>query len=198
MTRILAFSDLHASRRRTEALIAAGAEADLILGAGDFCNMRQGLAEALAPFAPLAEKLIAVPGNAESAEELRDAAPPGTTVLHGEATRRAGLTIFGLGYAVPITPFGAWSCDLSEKDAETLLAGVETADILLLHSPPHGVGDRTSQGQSVGSTALRAAIERVQPRLAFCGHVHDSWGVSGPIGATMVHNLGPAPTWFEL
>ena len=45
--RILAFSDLHHSRRRAEALVTASAEADLVIGAGDFCNMRQDLAGAM-------------------------------------------------------------------------------------------------------------------------------------------------------
>ncbi|MEO0999941.1 MAG: metallophosphoesterase family protein, partial [Pseudomonadota bacterium] len=131
MTRILAFSDLHAARRATAAILEEGAGADLILGAGDFCNMREGLAEAMAPFAPLAERLVAVPGNAETDAELATAAPPGTTVLHGTAVERAGLRIFGFGYAVPVTPFGDWSCDLSEAEAEAMLAPCAGADILL-------------------------------------------------------------------
>ncbi len=70
--------------------------------------------------------------------------------------------------------------------------------MVVTHSPPKGVADRTSAGRSVGSTAIRAALERIRPRLAVCGHIHDSQGVSGLIGATRVHNLGPVPNWFEL
>jgi Icc-related predicted phosphoesterase len=70
--------------------------------------------------------------------------------------------------------------------------------VLILHSPPRGVADRTSQGASVGSTAIRAAIEAKRPRLAVCGHIHDSWGVRGKIGPTEVVNLGPAPNWFDI
>ena len=79
-----------------------------------------------------------------------------------------------------------------------MLAKCEAADILVLHSPPKGVVDVTSGGQSVGSTAIHDAIERIQPRLAFCGHIHDSWGQTGRIGATQVVNLGPRPNWFDL
>ena len=195
--RILAFSDLHHARARAEALVAASAEADLVIGAGDFCNHRQGLAEAMNLLGGIAAPMVVVPGNAESAAELRDAAHQGTRVLHGEGMEFEGLRIFGLGYGVPETPFGDWSCDLGEAQAEALLAPCEAADILVLHSPPRGVADLTSGGQSVGSTAIRAAIERVQPQLALCGHIHDSWGVAGLIGATKVVNLGPTPNWFE-
>jgi Icc-related predicted phosphoesterase len=196
--KILAFSDLHHSRSKAEALVAASADADLVIGAGDFCNMRHGLAGAMTLLAGIAAPFVVVPGNAESAEELRDAAHAGTTVLHGEATQVAGLTLFGLGYGVPVTPFGAWSCDLSEAEAAGMLDTCDAADILILHSPPKGVADRTSGGHSVGSTAIRAAIERIQPALALCGHIHDSWGQEGLIGRTRVVNLGPRPNWFEV
>jgi Icc-related predicted phosphoesterase len=56
----------------------------------------------------------------------------------------------------------------------------------------------TSAGQSVGSTAIRAAIERIRPRLALCGHIHDSWGKEGRVGASRVVNLGPRVSWFEV
>jgi Icc-related predicted phosphoesterase len=197
MTRILAFSDMHLSRRCAAAIRAAAPEADLVIGAGDFCTQRRGLADAMAELAPVLAKAVLVPGNAESADELRAAAGP-ATVLHGQAAERAGLALFGLGYAVPRTPFGEWSCDLDEAEAAALLDVLEHADILISHSPPKGVADRTSAGASIGSTAVRAAIERVQPRLVLCGHIHDSWGASGLIGASPVHNLGPKPHWFEL
>ena len=196
--RILAFSDLHHARSRARDLVAASEGADLVIGAGDFCNMRQDLGGALDLLRDIAAPMIVVPGNAESAEELRAAALPGMRVLHGEAAEHAGLRLYGLGYAVPETPFGGWSCDLSEAEAGRMLAGCAAADILILHSPPKDLADRTSQGLSIGSTAIRDAIARIQPRLALCGHVHDSWGQRGRIGRTEVVNLGPRPNWFEL
>ncbi len=196
MARILAFSDMHRSRPCAEEIVAAAGDADLVIGAGDFAVMREGLEEAMALLEPVAAKAVYVPGNAESAAELR--AATSATVLHGEAAEIAGVRLFGLGYGVPTTPFGAWSCDLSEAEAEALLAEMTEADVLVTHSPPRGVADRTSAGVSVGSAAVRAAIERVQPKLCLCGHIHDSWGQSGTIGRTAVHNLGPRAHWFEV
>lgn len=196
--RILAFSDLHASAARAAALVEASREADLVIGAGDFCNARRGLPEAMALLEGLAAPMLAVPGNAESAGELRAAAGPGVTVLHGEGAEVGGIRVFGLGCGVPVTPFGAWSCDLTEAEAEALLDRCTACDILVTHSPPKGVADVTSTGLSVGSTAIRDAIARLRPALALCGHIHDSWGAEGRIGASRVVNLGPAPTLFEL
>lgn len=196
--KILAFSDLHHSRRRAEVLVEASAEADLVIGAGDFCNMRDGLPEAMNLLSGISAPMVVVPGNAESFEELNDAAHAGTTVLHGSNVDVDGLRLFGLGYGVPPTPFGAWSCDLTEAYAAEMLGRCEAADILILHSPPKGVADLTSGGISVGSTAIHEAIERIQPDLALCGHIHDSWGKTGRIGATRIVNLGPTPNWFEV
>ena len=196
--KILAFSDLHLARARSADIVTASAAADLVIGAGDFCNHRQGLDEAMELLSGITAPMVVVPGNAESAEELTAAALPNMTVLHGTGTDINGLTLFGLGYGVPTTPFGAWSCDLTEDQATDLLAPCTTADILILHSPPKGVADETSMGVSVGSTAIRDAIARIQPQLAVCGHIHDSWGKTGRIGRTKVVNLGPRPNFFDI
>jgi Icc-related predicted phosphoesterase len=196
--RILAFSDLHLARARAADLVAASAGADLVIGAGDYCNMREGLTEAMALLSGIAAPMLLVPGNAESAEELTAAAPSTARVLHGTGLETGGLQFFGLGYGVPPTPFGAWSCDLTEAAAGALLDRCTSADVLVLHAPPKGHVDRTSAGQSVGSLAIRQAIDRLQPRLALCGHIHDSWGQRSRIGRTEIANLGPAGAWFDL
>lgn len=196
--RILCFSDLHHSARKAQVLVDASSGADLVIGAGDFCNMRQDLKGAMGLLSDLNAPMIAVPGNAESAAELTKAASPGTIVLHGTGCVAQGLQIYGLGYGVPHTPFGDWSCDLSEEEAAALLVPCQSADILVLHSPPKGIADRTSQGHSVGSVAIYDAVERIQPQIALCGHIHDSWGQRGHIGQCEVINLGPAPVWLEL
>ena len=196
--KILAFSDLHLVAPLAADLVAASAKADLVIGAGDFCNMRQGLPRAMEMLAGIAAPMVVVPGNAESIEELRGCALPSMTVLHGQAALVEGLRIFGLGGGIPETPFGDWSFDLSDEAAARVLAQAEEVDILVTHSPPTGAGDTTSAGLSIGSDSIRAVIERVQPRLALYGHVHDCWGYRGEIGKTHCANLGPTPNWFEV
>ena len=119
--------------------------------------MRSGLEGAFSMLADLKRPCLLVPGNAESAEELEEAAPSGMSLLHGNGATVDGVRFFGLGYAVPMTPFGDWSCDLSEETATEMLDRCEAADVLITHSPPRGVGDRTSAGAHVGSTAIKAA-----------------------------------------
>lgn len=196
--KILAFSDLHQARARAADIVAASREADLVIGAGDFGNMRRGLAEAMEMLAGIEAAFVVVPGNNESLDELKAAAPDGVHVLHGNAVEIDGKRIFGIGGGIPVTPFGSWSWDLTEAEAEALLEDLDGADILVTHSPPKGVADVTSTGLSVGSAAVHAAIERAQPGLVFCGHIHDCWGQEGMIGQSRVINLGPTVNWFDL
>jgi len=196
--KILAFSDLHLARPRAADLVAASRDADLVIGAGDFCNYRQGIDKAMAMLDGIEAPFVTVPGNNESLEELKGAAPEGMIILHGEGVEIGGLKLFGLGYGVPVTPFGEWSCDLSEDAAEEMLGRCEAADILITHSPPKGIGDRIPNGMHLGSTAIAAAIGRIAPSLALCGHIHEGWGQEGTIGTSRVVNLGPTVNWFEL
>ena len=115
MTRILAFSDLHlcAQPDARDIVEALHPEADLVIGAGDFCNARvRDLDEAMELLCdrwPTRRSMF--PGNAESAEELARRDRGDRAARRGQL-RLTGMKIFGIGYAIPVTPFGAWSCDL--------------------------------------------------------------------------------------
>lgn len=195
--KILAFSDLHHNRARADALVVASAEADLVIGAGDFANHRESVPEALNLLAGLKAPFICVPGNNESEAELRAAAHAGWTVLHCESAEMQGLTLFGIGGGIPETPWD-WSFDLSEAAAREVLDAYIGADILISHSPPKGIADQARPGLSLGSEAVYDAVDRLQPKLVLCGHIHESWGREGMIGQSRVVNLGPAANWFEL
>lgn len=195
--RVLAFSDLHLDIAARDAILAAAEEADLIIGAGDFASARRGLGPFVAAFEPIAGKAIFVSGNNETVEELR--AATSVPVLHGEMMSFGGLTIAGLGGAVPPLPPLPWgSFDLTEEEAGRLLSAIEGADILVSHSPPRGVCDRHAQLGPIGSEAVLAAAKRRAPRYLLCGHVHDDWRARGRIGATEVMNLGPSATWIDI
>jgi Icc-related predicted phosphoesterase len=196
--KILAFSDLHGNADAAAIIVHASAEADLVVAAGDFCTCHHGLSEAVTLLRDIPCPILAVPGNHEKVDELTAAAPPNMTVLHGQARAVGNLSFFGIGYGIPVTPFGDWSCDLSEAKATEMLEDCHQVDILISHSPPKGVADVTSRGESVGSTAVRAATERLKPKLLLCGHIHEAWGQTGLIDETSVHNLGPTINWFEV
>ncbi len=197
--RLLAFSDLHRDLGQAAELVAMSAAADVVIGAGDFASVHEGLEETIGALAAIETPTVLVPGNNETEHELRAAAASwkAATVLHGGGATVAGAEFYGLGAGVPVTPWD-WSFDLDEESAGEMLAGCPEGAILVLHSPPQGHCDSNGGGDHFGSEALLQAIEQKRPRLAVCGHIHESWGCESRIGETPVRNLGPKGTWIEL
>ncbi len=198
--RLLLFSDLHRDLRAAASLVERSTSADVAVCAGDLATMHQGLDEIVAVLRAMACPTVLVPGNGETFDELRDACSAWAEahVLHGTGAHIAGQAFFGLGGGVPVTPFGSWSFDFTEDEAEELLADCPSGAVLVSHSPPHGAVDRDSRGESLGSVAVRQTIDATEPRLVVCGHIHACAGQREALGATTVVNAGPEGLLFEL
>ena len=196
--KVLAFSDLHCDLDAARSIVERSADADLVVGAGDFASVHSGLEETVGALTGIETPLVVVPGNNETEQALRTAAAEiGALVLHGEGRYEQG-EMFGLGAGIPTTPWD-WSFDLSEGEAAERLADCpEGLDLLVLHSPPYGHCDVSGAGKHLGSEAILRAIEQKQPRVAVCGHIHESWGSESTIGKTRVLNLGPAGRAIDL
>ncbi len=196
--KLLAFSDLHRDLGQAAELVSMSVEADVVIGAGDFASVHEGLGETIDALGAIETPTVLVPGNNETEEALREAAASwsAATVLHGSGATIGGVEFFGLGAGVPVTPW-EWSFDLDDEAAGAMLAPCPPDAILVLHSPPQGHCDANGSGDHFGSPALLRTIEEKAPRLAVCGHIHESWGCESQIGSTPVRNLGPKGTWIE-
>jgi Icc-related predicted phosphoesterase len=190
--KLLAFSDLHRDLGRAARLAERSVEVDAVIAAGDFASIHQGLEETIDALRPIVTPTVVVPGNNETEEELRAACSgwEAATVLHGESTQVDGTVFFGLGAGIPVTPWD-WSFDLDEEAAGERLSACPEGAVLVVHSPPFGHCDENGAGEHLGSEAILQAIEEKRPRLAVCGHVHESWGAESRVGSTPVYNLGP-------
>lgn len=198
--RILAFSDLHRDLDQAANLVDMAKEADVVVGAGDFASVHEGLEEAIGALSGIEAPSVLVPGNNETRDALAAAVAaswPSARVLHGEATEINGQVFFGLGAGVPVTPW-EWSFDLDEQEATAALESLPDEAVLVVHSPPKGHCDATSGGHHLGSTAILSGIERARPKLAVCGHIHEAWGETSTVGPTEVVNLGPSGRYFEV
>jgi Icc-related predicted phosphoesterase len=199
--KVLAFSDLHRDLDAAADLVARGADADLVIGAGDFGSVHDGVGETIAALAGIETPTLLVPGNNETEDELRSAVATAgweaATVLHGEVAEVGDAAFFGLGAGVPTTPWD-WSFDLTEDEAAAMLGSCPEGAVMIVHSPPVGHCDRSSAGEHLGSAAILAAVERVEPPLVVCGHIHEAWGDRSEIGPSKVANLGPGGAEFEV
>ena len=49
----------------------------------------------------------------------------------------------------------------------------EDIDVLITHTPPYGICDKTKSDEHAGCNKLRATVERKKPRLHVFGHIHE-------------------------
>ena len=197
--KLLVFSDLHRDRDATRSLVERSAEADVLIGAGDFAVMRHGIDDVIEILREVDKPTVLVPGNGESDVELREACAGWASahVLHGNVVTLQGIPFFGIGAGIPVTPFGEWSFDLTEDEADAMLAECPEHGVLISHSPPYGHVDEAG-GRHLGSHAVLETIERVSPRLVVCGHIHGWWGKRSTIGPSLVLNAGPEGQLLDL
>jgi len=198
--KLLLFSDLHCDATAAKRLAANMTDIDVVIGAGDFGSSRHDLEVCIGPLQSIDRPVILVPGNNESLEELQEACVdwPQAHILHGSGVEIDGVTFFGIGGGIPVTPFGAWSYDFTEEQAADLLAACPNDAVLISHSPPQGIVDTSSRGESLGSVAVRDAILRTRPRLVVCGHVHACAGRVAVLDDIPVVNAGPMGLHWEL
>jgi len=191
--KFLCFSDLHCDRDAARRLVSLAADADVVIGAGDFANRHQGIHDTIDILSAIEKPAVLVPGNGETVEELTAAVSSwkSATVLHGNGCRIDGVDFWGVGGGIPVTPFGDWSYDFDETEAKELLAGCPFGAILVVHSPPLETVDHDSSGQIRGSEMIRKTIELKQPKLVVCGHIHSDWEKQVTLGPTRILNAGP-------
>ena len=198
--KFLCFSDLHRDADAAKKLVELAADADVIIGAGDFATRRKGLADTLEVLQDIQTPAILVPGNGESVDELQ-AASSGwkhACVLHGDGCTIDGIEFWGVGGGIPVTPFGDWSYDFDETAAAELLAGCPKGGVLVVHSPPIDTVDHDSSGQIRGSQAIRELVESNQPKLVVCGHIHSDWEKQVTLGESRILNAGPNGVLLEI
>lgn len=194
--KIVALSDLHG---QTAALPGIGSElssADLVALSGDITDFgdAQDMAAAISAVRAYNAKLLAVAGNCDR-PDCETALEQAGIALNGRATAISGYSFIGLGGSLPCpgrTPNEATD-DVLAKRLESAAAQRDPSlpCILVCHQPPFETdADLARTGGHVGSRAVRAIIERIEPIVCFTGHIHEARSVSR-LGRTLVVNPGP-------
>jgi len=188
--KVLIFSDIHGDMRAIEKIIAQ--PADLYIAAGDLATFGRGLERCGEALKPLGEKLWVLPGNHETHEDTRALCQRlGFVDFHRQVKTIGATQWAGLGYS-NITPFNTPG-EYSEEEIARALAAFDGIPELYLvaHVPPRDTKlDEFAPGKHAGSPALRTWVEREQPAYLFCGHIHETAGVSERLGRTLCINVG--------
>ncbi len=198
--KILAFSDLHRDASAMQSIMAESADADVIIGAGDFATCGLGTMDTLSILSTAIQPVVIVSGNHDDTKTLREICDQSKNIhlLHGDLVAINGVDFFGLGDEIPHVNDADWNQSLNEDEAANILNGCPVGGVLVTHSPPLGYCDHQANGAHEGSRAIRDAIIAKQPVLNLCGHIHEAWDTTAMINQTQVFNLGPTAHWFEI
>jgi hypothetical protein len=188
--RIVALSDQHGHLPEIPSC-------DLLIIAGDICPDRFG------PFWRCTPQSSRSPGSIDMCD--RGLVDEGTAV----PTSDGPISVWATPWS---NQFMQWAFMKAPGKLEALYAEIpEGIDVLVSHQPPYGYGDRSfdvgsGRVEHLGSRELLAAIERVRPRLAICGHIHDGYGRTEYAGIPIynvslvdgLYRLVHAPTVIDL
>lgn len=188
--KIQIFSDIHGDVKSLERLLAV--PADVYISAGDLSNFGKGLEGLGAVLARQANSVWVIPGNHETAEQNHEfCSGAGFVDFHRQLRQAGSGYLGGLGYSNP-TPFNTPG-EYTEDELATALDEFRNHSplYLVVHAPPYGSKlDEFAPGQHAGSHAVRQWVEREQPEMLFCGHIHECGGKSDQIGRTRCFNVG--------
>jgi uncharacterized protein len=170
---------------------------DLLIVGGDITTggTADDAARAIDGWLGLAPCLLALAGNMDSPTIDARLVDLGVG-LDSRGFAFGDVAVFGVS-AAPRSPLHTpyeLDDDELERRLEAGFAEVQHCRVRILcpHAPPQGTAcDRLPSGEHVGSAVIRSFVEREQPDLVLCGHIHESRG-SDRIGGTEVVNPGPA------
>jgi len=192
---IVAISDLHGA-------LPDIPPCDLLLIAGDLCPITNHDPAFQAAWLRTdfrdwvevvpARQTVFIAGNHDLVFEQRPQLLPAywpATYLQDSGITWENLMIWG----TPWQPwFFDWAFNLYEPELKKKWALIPAgADILVVHGPPHGLGDGVPERDGVrhtGSPSLLRRIEEIRPKLVVFGHIHEGRG-QWQIGPTLLANV---------
>jgi len=191
--------DTHQDKKALKQIIkrAQDQDIDFLICAGDISDFCRGLRESLEELQSVKKKIYFIPGNHEahldSWAELMSTFP-NFQVFHREALIIDDYIILGYGGGgfVQEDPnfrklARSWYNEYQGKKI-----------IFVTHGPPFGTEIDWLNQRHMGNKDFRSFIERIEPKLAICGHIHETAGKSDKIKNTQLINPGRAGMVIEL
>jgi hypothetical protein len=191
--RIFSAGDIHGDTRLAERLAeeAKDKHADLVVLCGDLTFFEKSTDNIIGPFKKRNLKVLFVPGNHETMATADFLAKVyDVKNIHGYSVKYKDVGIFGAGGA------NIGIGQLSEKEIYDMLKkgfdNIKYLDkkIMVTHVHPSDTKMEKFTQFFPGSTGVRRAIDKFQPDILLCSHVHEAEGLEEKIGKTRVINVG--------
>ncbi len=178
---LFAISDLHGTAKKLEMVGNAVSSADIVVLAGDLTKTHSAeeAATQLDIISSYNPNIIAVHGNWDDLSVV-DLLQKKNICIHGDGKIVRDTGFFGVGGSSP-TPINTPSEYSEDEITSWLHEGYQkiknaARKILVTHSPPRGVRDRTFFGMHAGSRAISSFLESHPVDLCICGHIHEAHG----------------------
>lgn len=193
--RLLALADLHGRVDQVARIASQVGPVDVIVVAGDLTTRGTpaDVTAAVGAWSQLGPRLLAVAGNMDSPAIDLELERLGVSV-NGRCAHVGEVAFFGCSASPESigTPYEIPESEIAARLERGYAAVPEGAlAVCVPHAPPRGLVDGAYNGVHSGSRAVREFIERVQPLLVLCGHIHEARG-QARLGKTLVVNCGEA------
>jgi Icc-related predicted phosphoesterase len=194
--KIIAFTDIHGSYRKVDEILTK-VSADAVVIGGDITTIGTPpeVERAIEGWRRFGRPLVAIAGNMDSLEIDGVLESAGVSV-NGRGVKIGDVGFFGVSaspFSLLHTPY-----EVSEEEiAKRIEVGYRAVKgskikVFIPHAPPMNTKvDKVFIGKHVGSTSVREFIEREQPDVVICGHIHEARG-QDTIGRSKIVNCGPA------
>jgi uncharacterized protein len=199
--KILAAGDIHGDTGLAEKLAerAEKEKCDLVILCGDLTMMEQSTDNIIGPFKKRHEKVLLLPGNHETvatADFLADLY--GVKNIHGYSVKYSDVGIFGCGGA----NIGLFQLE-EDEIYDLLKKGFDKIKYLqkkIMATHVHPSDSKMEKFTDIfpGSKGVRKAIDKFNPDILLCSHVHEAEGIEEKIGNTKVINVGKKGKIIEI
>lgn len=185
---IFAAADIHGSPKRIS-LIKRNIKTlnpNVLVLAGDITNYTNAVS-VLTQLNDMPIPVLAVRGNTDlpRVEKLLNRCA-NIESLHFKQLSISGIRFAGISGTIPV-PFRSRICLKEKRALMKLESFMNSASVLVFHTPPRWARDEVMGKFSAGSRNLYTFVKKTQPDLVICGHIHERAGITS-IGKTLVVN----------
>lgn len=195
--KILAFVDVHGSKRALKELEKKAKLADILVCAGDLSQFEMHLDKLLAKLSSFGKLVLMIHGNHEEDEVLRQACTKYENIVFFHKLAKIIDNVLFIGYGGG--GFDKTTPDMAKffKKHENMLKKAEKA-VFITHAPPYKTALDRINGIHNGNNTIRNMIIKYQPRFAVCGHFHENWQKHDKLGICKILNPGPSGAILKL
>lgn len=159
---------------------------DVVVIAGDITRYWNP-APFIKELAGLSIPILIILGNSDSSKiALLAGLHPGILNLHLRDVVINNTQFTGVSGTIPV-PFRSRICLKEKAILQKLSPLVNRETVLVAHPPPFGTLDRVLKKFHAGSKGIDNLINKNQPKLFLCGHIHENLGIM-KINQTLVVN----------